>query len=193
MKKINPLTIMLAIIALSFIVAFLLHPGANENKILNFTNKVGTKNKGELLNPLIDFQAMVASKATNKATNKLGQWQGSNGDNTVWSIVYGVNGECLQNCRDNLQKLVNTQIRLDKYANRFRLYLVGIANIPIKNKIPENFTVLKVASTDWQLLFGKKHRLLMVDPRGMAILGYGSQVIPEDIFADSKFLIKNSK
>ena len=178
---------MLAIIALSFIAAFLLHPGSNENKILNFTNKVGTKNKGELLNPLIDFQAMLAKQPTNKSK----QWQGSNGTNTLWSIVYGVNGECLQSCLENLQKLINTQIRLDKYANRFRLYFVGTDDI--ETTIPENFTVLKVASTDWQLLFGKKHKLLMIDPRGMAILGYGSQVIPEDIFADSKFLIKNSK
>ena len=183
-----PLIAIIATIFSSFALAWFFHPGNNEQNILKFVKHFGTKNKGELIKPIVNLGAIAVDY------NDFDRWPGKIKDASLWSLVIPVYTTCNQNCINEMTKLHNIHKRLDKYARRLRRYIVheNTEQLPPEVLLKAHFKSLVIPKILWDQQLGEKKFAYLVDPRGQAILRYPLPLQVKDVFTDSKFLIKNS-
>jgi len=182
-----PLVAIIGLLSASFLLAFLMQPGKSENQIMQFVQNIGTKNKGILMQPIVEVAPTIVANQ-----NTFEDWQGQVGNATLWTVVVPVFGNCDVSCLDNIQLIDNVGIRLDRLSGRLNPLIVTDLPIAVFSDF-DNFQVFSIEQSQWQQLQLNSQSVILVDPRGFAILSYPYPTVAADLFADLKFLIKNSR
>ena len=195
-----PLWIMLAMIFSGFLAALLLHPGNQEQSILDFVSNVGTKNKGTLLKPLVDLNQPEIQDFESTTW----QWHGVKKNNTLWTLLVPVYGDCAETCQQRLFGVNQVHTRLDKYARRAQkiVLLDGLPSAELATLLKEQYPTikwLKMPKALFDRTFsgtnvkdGADQQVYIVDPRGIAMMFYSQDNHPVDMLDDMKFLLSNS-
>ncbi len=178
---------MLGILIGGFILAWIFHPGQSEQSILSFVNKLGTKNKGMLIEPVDLNNVGITQQDGTKW-----QWAGIKNNKTLWSILVIVDGACDENCQQTIFDVHQVHKRLDKYASRVQRVIV----FDDWNHTVESKGAFRVYWSNEQLNHTLpehvSYQYYIVDPRGLAMMGYTGVNNPADILDDIKFLVTNS-
>lgn len=180
---------MLGILFGGFILAWILHPGQIESDILKFVQKLGTSNKGELIEPVDLNNVGLMDKQ-----NKPWQWLGVKNNKSLWTIVSPVFERCNQQCEEYIHNAQQVHKRLDKYASRVQRVILtdNIAQTAFENK--GIVSILQWNEDSYNQAFDTdlKAVYFIVDPRGNAMMSYSADQSPADLLDDLKFLLKNS-
>ena len=201
-----PLWIMLAMVLSGFIAAVVLHPGNQEQRILDFIGDLGTKNKGTLLKPLVDLNRSEIQDIESGSW----RWQGIKKNNTLWYLLVPLYDDCGDVCKQRLFAVNQVHTRLDKYARRAQkvLFLESAPDTELATLLKENYPTFKWlimpkaifdqafantnANESSHVAQQADQHVYIVDPRGTAMMFYSQDNNPIDILDDMKFLLSNS-
>lgn len=158
----------------------------------------GTRNKGELVSPPLQINALPLRDATDQPLKFEAQ-------RDVWSFVVMFSPQCDDFCRQQIWETRQTRTALGKYQNNIqRVWLVagGKPDIHTLDWLTKEHGDMKLLYVDdsardaWlqgsmvsqDMLRGA--RFFLVDPRGFLMMRYTSDDTYKDVITDMKFLLK---
>lgn len=170
--------------------------------LLNYTNvasELGTSNHGDLINP--PRQISNLDLLDPLSGDKKYQLHGK------WSLIY-VTDYCDQVCVDNLYRMRQIHIAMDKYSLRVQrvLFLTNTSQQDFASLFKEysGQRIIKNESLDIKNLLDKfrltetddpvkANRLYVIDPMGNLMMSYQPESDPRGIIKDLKLLLKASR
>lgn len=126
-----------------------------------------TTNKGQLLKPPV-----YLAKFTKE---------------TKWGLLLWNPGLCLQNCRQQLNKMTRVRVALGRRFYDVQLWLGSQKIVSSKMKTlldQQGIGAVQLKEADLQRVLGDKSRLFMVNPEHYLILSYPLDANPADIYSD---------
>lgn len=192
------IVLMLGIVIATIIAGYLMTPRTDEAR-QSLVETLGTKNKGVLLSPTLDIDALALQR----------------GDGTRWSIPQGslrwrilipAVDQCNEECRQMLYITRQIHIRLNKQANRVERAYVSLGEevdpsfkefldqehpytLALRTDRERFESWLAGSQLDWQ---PDKQVAILVDPVGRAMMFYTSDDPGTDILLDLEHLLKHS-
>lgn len=170
---------------------------ATQKGAIDLPALLGTKNKGELINPPLPIAELPLRDAT-------GQPFIYGSDAKRWTLLVAVPGTCDDACEQALYLTRQVDIALGRESNRVRRYLVSdeaTLSPALQQLLREqhaDVTALHAAVGDMADYFGRvdvkgeSPRFYVVDPNGWMMMYYDSRHDGHAVLDDLKFLVKNS-
>jgi len=194
-NKKNKITLVLVVVAF-------LSPVVLSWVVFNYTDigeGRGTSNKGDLITPVrpIDNLAMIDPMNADRKETLHGKW----------SMVF-VTDTCADVCMDNVYRMRQIHMMMDKHSLRVQKVLLLTAQSP--DELTSHFTdfagqqVVNPDLVDVEILLDKfrleasdspltNSRIYIVDPLGNLMMKFESDANPRDIMTDLKKLLRASR
>ena len=172
--------------------------------LFNFTDfgkGEGKASHGELIVPprlLPDVQLVDATGPSNEPARLYGKW----------SLVYLLDGECGEDCEQNLYRMRQLRLAMGKHAHRVQRVLINYGEAPVQlsriqmREYRRQYLINAAAHADLDSpeIFALSsddrplaaNRLYIVDPRGFLMMSYAPGTAPGGIIEDLKRLLRYS-